>query len=167
MVAGAMDESRGRTGARRASRNTSSAVRLSVLVVEDHPVHRQIECMILETLGCYVTVASDGLEALEATRRTNFDLVILDRHMPRCNGDAAALTIRATPGPSQRSMIVCCSTDLPTDPIALLYDEVLAKPLTSSAAAELIQRARCEHITSLAEPQASSDLAPRRAAGRR
>lgn len=162
-----MDESRGRTGARRASRDISSAARLSVLVVEDHPVHRQIECMILETLGCYVTVASDGLEALEATRRTSFDLVILDRHMPRCNGDAAALTIRATPGPSQRSMIICCSTDLPTDPIALLYDEVLAKPLTSADAAALIQRVQRERITSPAERDVSlSDLAPRGAGAR-
>lgn len=72
---------------------------------------------------------------------------MMDRHMPRCDGDCAAFMIRTTPGPSQTAAIVCCSTDLPTEELELLYDEVLAKPLTSAATANLLLRVQRRRLT--------------------
>jgi len=162
-----MDGSGGRADDWGDVRDDSHALALSVLVVEDHPAHQQIERALFEALGCYVTIAADGVEALAAAGRARFDLIVMDRHMPRCDGDCAALMIRATPGPSQRAIIACCSTDPPAEAIALLYDDVLAKPLRSGVTAALVQRVQHRRKCSPTETHGSSiGLAAGRGNGR-
>jgi PAS domain S-box-containing protein len=57
----------------------------SVLVVDDHPVVRQVTARMLDALGYRVTTAHDGVEALEYYREhvSDIDLVIIDMVMPR------------------------------------------------------------------------------------
>jgi CheY-like chemotaxis protein/HPt (histidine-containing phosphotransfer) domain-containing protein len=65
-----------------------------VLVVEDNPVNQEVARGLLENLGCAVAVAGDGIEALEALERERYDLVFMDRMMPRMDGIAATVEIR-------------------------------------------------------------------------
>ena len=60
-----------------------------VLVAEDNPVNREVVLAMLEPLGCQVTVADDGQEALVALAREPFDLVLMDCQMPVLDGFAA------------------------------------------------------------------------------
>jgi CheY-like chemotaxis protein len=57
----------------------------NVLVVDDHPVVRQVTAKMLAALGYKVTTAHDGVEALEyyTAHADDIDLVILDMVMPR------------------------------------------------------------------------------------
>lgn len=57
-----------------------------ILVVDDSITTRSLEKSILETYGYQVTVAVDGMEALEKLRTAQPSLVITDLEMPRLDG---------------------------------------------------------------------------------
>jgi len=59
-----------------------------VLIVEDHEENRSLLKMLLEANGYRVTVAGDGLEALESARREPPDVIVSDALMPRMDGFA-------------------------------------------------------------------------------
>jgi len=59
-----------------------------VLIVEDHEENRNLLKLLLELNGYRVTVAGDGLEALEAARRERPDAVVSDVQMPKMDGFA-------------------------------------------------------------------------------
>jgi signal transduction histidine kinase/CheY-like chemotaxis protein len=67
---------------------------LSVLVAEDHPVNQRITTRFLEKLGVAFEVVSNGEEAIEAVKKREFDLVLMDVQMPVMDGLEATLTIR-------------------------------------------------------------------------
>ncbi|MGV1917708.1 ATP-binding protein [Rhizobium sp. 22-785-1] len=68
---------------------------LKVLLVEDNHVNQQVAVGLLRHLNQKVTVSNDGIEALEVLSNQNFDLVLMDMHMPRMNGIEATRHIRA------------------------------------------------------------------------
>jgi CheY-like chemotaxis protein len=60
--------------------------RLSILVVDDHEIMREVICQILEDAGHDVRVASDGREAVRELLGVRFDLVVTDIVMPDVDG---------------------------------------------------------------------------------
>ncbi|QIH08235.1 MULTISPECIES: hybrid sensor histidine kinase/response regulator [unclassified Pseudomonas] len=67
---------------------------LHVLVAEDNPVNQAIILEQLHTLGCQVTQASNGAQALEHWQPQLFDLVLTDVNMPVMNGYELARQLR-------------------------------------------------------------------------
>lgn len=67
---------------------------LHILVAEDNPINQITLCDQLEQLGCQVTVAPDGADALALWSINNFDLLLTDLNMPRMNGYELASTLR-------------------------------------------------------------------------
>jgi len=65
-----------------------------VLVVEDNIVNQRVAQGLLARFGVTVEVASNGLEALEAMERTEFDLIFMDCQMPEMNGFDTTRAIR-------------------------------------------------------------------------
>ena len=59
---------------------------LDVLVVEDNLVNQEVTSQMLRRLGCRVTVASSGMQGLQALCATAFDLVLMDIQMPGMDG---------------------------------------------------------------------------------
>lgn len=68
---------------------------LSILVAEDNPINQATLQHQLEQLGCEVTVASDGSEALMLWGLTRYDVVLTDVNMPRMNGYELVKALRA------------------------------------------------------------------------
>ena len=66
----------------------------SVLLVEDNLVNQQITINQLKIMNCDVLLAKNGLEAIKATQEQNFDLIIMDCHMPKMDGYDATRKIR-------------------------------------------------------------------------
>jgi CheY-like chemotaxis protein len=67
---------------------------LEVLIAEDNAVNQRLAQLNLESWGHRVTLANDGVEAVEAFEREDFDLVLMDLQMPRLSGFEASMKIR-------------------------------------------------------------------------
>lgn len=72
---------------------------LSVLVVEDDDVSRNLARVLLEQEGHRVVEAMDGQAAVESAAAGGIDLVLMDIRLPVLGGTAAARRIRALPDP--------------------------------------------------------------------
>jgi CheY-like chemotaxis protein len=64
-------------------------------VAEDSLVSQKLVVCLLERQGHWVTVVSNGKEALAALERDRFDVVLMDIDMPEMDGLSATRMIRA------------------------------------------------------------------------
>jgi len=101
------------------------------LVVDDEPKVRAIICQMLERLGCDVTEAGDGEEALERVAAELFDVALIDVRLPR-GREGLEVTRRAKRVRPDLHIIVI--TGIPTGDIAFQAgkegaDDFLPKPL--------------------------------------
>lgn len=109
-----------------------------ILLVEDNSVNQEVARTILEQFGCEVEISENGLEALAATGRTRYALVLMDCHMPEMDGFEATRRIRAREAASAsgtpRLPIVALTTHaLESDRqscFAAGMDDSLSKPFT-------------------------------------
>lgn len=106
---------------------------LSVLVAEDDPVNAMIARTVLTRLGADVSLASDGVKALEIAGEGGVDAALLDIRMPRMDGIEAAKAIRALPGPPGAIPLIALTANATeADREACLaagMDAFMAKPL--------------------------------------
>lgn len=85
------------------------AVMSKVLVVEDSPTQREIMIDLLKGSGLKVTVANDGVEALEQIQLSCPDIVVMDVVMPKMNGYELCRRLKTDPK-TQNVRVVMCST---------------------------------------------------------
>jgi len=69
-----------------------------ILVAEDHVMIRNLLEAMLAAAGHEVVLVSNGKEAIAAIQASEFDLVLMDVHMPEMDGIAAAQEIRKLDG---------------------------------------------------------------------
>jgi CheY-like chemotaxis protein len=106
---------------------------LRVLVVDDIQVNRDVIKHFLAPHGCQINDAVNGQEALDQLAAGDFDLVLLDIHMPVMDGKEAIRHIRAS-GASWRNIPVIAVTAhaMPGDReklVAIGMTDYLAKPV--------------------------------------
>ena len=113
---------------------------MRVLVVEDQ---RALADRIGEGLrdqGMAVDVAYHGADALRATALTRYDVVVLDRDLPRVHGDAVCASIVGGPSTARILMLTAANTvDARVDGLELGADDYLGKPFAFD---ELVARVR-------------------------
>jgi signal transduction histidine kinase len=66
----------------------------NILLVEDNKVNQTVARKLLEKQGCVVTIANDGVEALDKLYGGEFDLILMDCQMPIMDGFEATRKIR-------------------------------------------------------------------------
>jgi CheY-like chemotaxis protein len=67
---------------------------IRILVAEDNKINQVLAVRLFEKYGHHVTLAENGVAAVEAFDRDRFDLVLMDLQMPEMDGFEAALLIR-------------------------------------------------------------------------
>ena len=82
---------------------TTQSLSGHVLLAEDNPVNQEIALLMLETLGCSVTVAQNGREAVDQAQTTTYDLILMDCQMPELDGFEATRLIREWEQSNSRS----------------------------------------------------------------
>jgi len=65
-----------------------------VLVVDDHPVNREVLVRQLELIGVAADTSEDGIAALAALNEHSYDAILADIHMPRMDGYELAQQLR-------------------------------------------------------------------------
>ena len=81
----------------------------TILVVEDSHTQREIIINILKGTGLKVTVANDGVEALEQIQLSCPDIVVMDIVMPKMNGYELCRKLKTDPK-TQKVRVLMCST---------------------------------------------------------
>jgi len=119
--------------------------KLRVLLVEDNSVNQKLAARLLEKRGHHVTVTANGLEALGALDRENFDVVFMDVQMPEMDGIAAtaAIRLREHGTGSHLPIIAMTAHAMQGDRercLAAGMDNYISKPINSSELTELLER---------------------------
>jgi CheY-like chemotaxis protein len=112
---------------------------LRTLVADDNPVNILVLKALLEQRGIRADAAGDGVEAVDALARAQYDVVLTDVHMPRVDGLSAARASRedervrasarvrivgVTAGVGEEDRRACLDAGL---------DDCLGKPITREA----------------------------------
>jgi signal transduction histidine kinase/ActR/RegA family two-component response regulator len=117
---------------------------MRVLVAEDNLVNQRVARGMLEILGHEVRVVSNGMEAVEAARGGEIDLILMDVNMPVLDGLEATRRIREAAGPEQGLPIVALTANaIEGDQQVCLdagMDHYLPKPFAKDELAGAIQR---------------------------
>jgi len=127
-----------------ASDRVSTASRLRILVAEDNPVNQRVAQGYLQRLGHRVDIASNGTEAVEATRLLPYDLVFMDMQMPEMDGLSATEAIRALPPPASAVPIIAMTANAMQGDrercLAAGMDDYVSKPFAADDLRTAIER---------------------------
>jgi two-component system, OmpR family, response regulator RegX3 len=110
-----------------------------ILLVEDEPAIAEAVSYALKDAGFEVDAVSDGGEALEASRRLDYDLMILDLLLPGMSGLNVCRTVRAE---SDLPILMLTARETELDRVIGLEtgaDDYVTKPFSL---AELVSRVR-------------------------
>ena len=123
----------GRTGDRDDGSGGGEVPPARVLLAEDNPTNQLYAKRLLEKLGLQVEIASNGREACEWCRETEFDVILMDCQMPEMSGYDAVAEIRAwRGGGTKRVPIVALTAHAMAGErercLAAGMDDYLAKP---------------------------------------
>ncbi len=77
------------------SKADEEKIDLTILLVEDDITNQKLVIKILEKDGCSYVIANNGLEAVEAVKDKDFELVLMDIRMPDMDGYTATKKIRS------------------------------------------------------------------------
>ncbi|MCL2701195.1 MAG: response regulator [Phycisphaerae bacterium] len=127
-----------------------------ILLAEDNEVNQEVAKEILNTVGMTCEIAPNGLLAVEAARKTVYDLVLMDWQMPVMDGMTACRTIRdeekqgniQTGGRDRLPIIALTANAIKGDReqcFAAGVDDYLSKPIDPTALLATIDRILTDH----------------------
>jgi signal transduction histidine kinase/CheY-like chemotaxis protein/HPt (histidine-containing phosphotransfer) domain-containing protein len=80
-------------------RERPSSRPLRILLAEDNKINQKFAVALLQKAGHAVEVVENGQEAVDAVRRSTYDVVLMDAQMPELDGVGATREIRTLPAP--------------------------------------------------------------------
>jgi signal transduction histidine kinase/CheY-like chemotaxis protein len=114
-------------------RQPASPSAARILLVDDHPMNREIGVALLTLAGCKVDIAENGQQAVDAAAVGEYDMILMDIHMPLMDGLAATRAIRALRSPAGKIPIIAMSADALPQQVERCYAagmvDHIAKPI--------------------------------------
>lgn len=131
-----------------------------VLVVDDHPVNREVARIMVQAFGCEVVEACDGHEAVDAAAAHELDLVLMDVRMPRMDGLEATRRIRALPDARGAVPVVAMTADAMPEDVSRCLDAGmnahLPKPVSQASLFAIVSRALAGDLPAAAGVEAAA-----------
>ncbi|HWE74692.1 MAG TPA: response regulator [Stellaceae bacterium] len=117
-----------------APRRAAAAIApLRILLAEDNRINQKFASALLKKGGHAVDVAANGLEAVDAVRRNDYDVVLMDVQMPELDGLEATKQIRALQPPKCRVPVIALTANAMTgakdEYLAAGMDDYVSKPI--------------------------------------
>ena len=115
---------------------------VEILLAEDNLVNQKLAIGMLTRLGCRVTLAQNGREALKLAGQTRFPIILMDCQMPEMDGFEASRLIRSELG-DESVIIALTANSLPGDRercIEAGMNDYLAKPFQRSDLVRMLNR---------------------------
>ncbi|MBL8331522.1 MAG: response regulator, partial [Rubrivivax sp.] len=137
-----------------------------VLLVEDNAVTSDVGTQMLRKRGFHVTLAANGLAAVEAVKRSVFDIVLMDIQMPAMDGYEATREIRAWEAATGRRrvpIVALTAHAMPADRgkcLAAGMDDYVVKPYSSETLTTVVARWLRHFAPADAVPEAVENPAP-------
>lgn len=114
-----------------------------ILLVEDHPMNRDMLARRLRRRGFHMLEAIDGIQGLAAARQYHPDLILLDISIPEIDGYEVARRLRADPQTAGIPIVALTAHALAEDRQRALdagCDEYTTKPVDFKALLAIIAR---------------------------
>ena len=108
---------------------------IRVLLVEDNEINREVAQEILQEAGMAVTIANNGLEAVDKVKTGTYDIVLMDIQMPVMDGYDATREIRKNPVFAELPVIAMTANALLSDQkkcIQAGMNDHVAKPIDTN-----------------------------------
>jgi signal transduction histidine kinase/CheY-like chemotaxis protein len=125
-----------------ASRISPSSLSLRILLVEDNLVNQRVAMTMLGKMGHQIKLATNGLEALEQWRRSDFDLILMDVQMPVMTGLQATMQIRREEAIGAHVPIVAMTASAMSEErdrcLAAGMDDFISKPVSYQVIQQMI-----------------------------
>lgn len=129
------------TAPREVARDAESRIRQRhanrrILVVDDEPVNREIAKILIDDAGLITDTADDGEGAVDAVRRNEYSIVLMDMRMPRLDGLEATRRIRELPDRRKTPIIAMTANAFAEDKARCLaagMNDFLTKPFDPDA----------------------------------
>jgi CheY-like chemotaxis protein len=106
-----------------------------VLLADDYADACEMYAEFLRTRGFGVVTAADGLEAIEAARTHQPDVILLDLRMPRMSGGEALAALKADPAFAGVPIVALTAHAMREEresALAAGFDAFIAKPIVPS-----------------------------------
>jgi signal transduction histidine kinase/CheY-like chemotaxis protein len=125
-------------------------LQIKVLVAEDHPINCKLAKLYLDKLGCESHIVHDGHEALAAYEEEEYDVVLMDLHMPSLDGfETARQLIKLQEGKGRPRIIALtagASSNEKQNALDAGMDDFLLKPVQiEDLHAALVKQIKASH----------------------
>jgi signal transduction histidine kinase/DNA-binding response OmpR family regulator len=123
---------------------------LAILLAEDNAVNQKLAVRLLANMGYTPDIAGDGLQAIDALKRTDYDVVLMDVQMPELDGLEATRRIRADWPERPLHIVAMTANAMSGDREACLaagMNDYISKPIRPAELAAALTRAPSHVVT--------------------
>jgi CheY-like chemotaxis protein/HPt (histidine-containing phosphotransfer) domain-containing protein len=119
---------------------------MRLLLADDNIVNQKVAIRLFDQMGYHLDLAGDGVEALDAVQRRNYDMIFMDVQMPEVDGLEATRRIRTFEQETsrRRSIIVAMTASAMSGDrekcLAAGMDDYLSKPVRPEAVQSALER---------------------------
>jgi len=119
---------------------------INILLVEDNLMNQKVTQELLKRMGCSVSIADNGLIALEILENKTFDLIFMDGNMPEMDGFEATKNIRESEKTQKKTptpIIAMTALAMSHDRKKCLdagMDDYISKPITKKAIIQVLKK---------------------------
>jgi signal transduction histidine kinase/ActR/RegA family two-component response regulator len=136
---------------------------LRVLLAEDNPVNQKVAARMMERMGHHVDFAANGIQAVSAVRKSQYDVILMDCQMPEMDGYAATRAIRLLECGVRLPIIAMTANAMPEDRKCCLdagMNDYISKPVSATGLYYLLEAVTDNPGNSKPEDHAESGTVP-------